>query len=706
MERVPIVNKDDLIGNIKDFPIQVVQKMCEEQVKQGNKFDPTIFQQHPDENKRHGGFTWDSCKSDDAEFWNKVIFRKEFSKFFENYPVEYHYIKVQFPSSPKLYTYQIDSTNSICIGDTLILKNASSGKIYNNNVVVKKVYSCNSPILRIEGKVIVKAIILEKVHSTVKDVSKLKINTWYRTKHSSQYIYRTGDENNYGFVDGKWKTGLMCSSTVWKEVTDLTPIQELFLIEIIRRYGPAWEHCKLDTEHGFTDKNLLNSGKYYATKCFATVCQIWNTNGMLFDNGKWIKPLEKCLWPELKTHTWYEDNNHLVYRTDDRGNIGFIKNTGEFKENYFWCKDPKQWEEASKETVYKYLSKEAEKRGYKVGTVIEAIKSPGFNIKLSDRLNTCLTYTSWSLEHSTSLIFHQGKWANIISQPEEYPGIPTQPDSTVLSYNTNQNILTPTKNTPEMKKGFLNTTMSKFKQMFTPELATDLRITLDGNIAVPSKDGDYVVIQNKDLVSYPAEMVLDIQGIFIISKQATAIQKGDIIKCTNGYAKVTKIFSDGINITSIKVLSFNGTGKTVIPVKDFILGQSMVQVVVNMFSSLQGQDNAPINPMMLAMMSQKDGGDSSSMEALMMMSMMQGNKGGPNNMQAMLPMMLISKKGGDSSDMMETMLMASMFQNQGSNPFGNLFGQSSEPKALPTPKKKKAAKEEVTTSGEATTKEG
>ena len=36
------VKKEDLIGEIKDFPIEVVQKMVDYQVEQGNKADGIV----------------------------------------------------------------------------------------------------------------------------------------------------------------------------------------------------------------------------------------------------------------------------------------------------------------------------------------------------------------------------------------------------------------------------------------------------------------------------------------------------------------------------------------------------------------------------------------------------------------------------------------------------------------------------------------
>ena len=78
------VTKNDLIGDIEGFPIEVVQKMVEEQVKQGDDADVTAFQE-----SHYGGFFWLKTK-DGADFWNEVICWKNFKLFFEKYPKSKH----------------------------------------------------------------------------------------------------------------------------------------------------------------------------------------------------------------------------------------------------------------------------------------------------------------------------------------------------------------------------------------------------------------------------------------------------------------------------------------------------------------------------------------------------------------------------------------------------------------------------------------
>lgn len=74
------VTEKDLIGDLKDFPIEVVQKMLEEQVRQGYKANLTMFQEGRDD-----GFSWlDSPEG--VDFWGRIIYEKNFDLFFKKYP--------------------------------------------------------------------------------------------------------------------------------------------------------------------------------------------------------------------------------------------------------------------------------------------------------------------------------------------------------------------------------------------------------------------------------------------------------------------------------------------------------------------------------------------------------------------------------------------------------------------------------------------
>ena len=79
------ISKNDLKGYIENFPIEIVEMMVKQQVKQGNKADVTVFYEDGDAVFVYGGFDWSKTK-DGSEFWYNVIRRKHFDEFFERYP--------------------------------------------------------------------------------------------------------------------------------------------------------------------------------------------------------------------------------------------------------------------------------------------------------------------------------------------------------------------------------------------------------------------------------------------------------------------------------------------------------------------------------------------------------------------------------------------------------------------------------------------
>lgn len=99
------------------------------------------------------------------------------------------------------------------------------------------------------------------------------------------------------------------------------------------------------------------------------------------------------------------------------------------------------------------------------------------------------------------------------------------------------------------------------------------------------------------------------------SKPYAQVQVGDIVKLNNSFLKVLRKNDNG----TLQCLSFSGYSSNRREIKDFMLGQALVRVVVNMFS---GMTTGGFNPMMLMMMDK--GGDNSMLETMMMMQMMGG----------------------------------------------------------------------------------
>lgn len=72
-------------GDLEGFPEEVIEKMLERQVEQGNERDVSVFEKERNVYKNWGGFRWDNT-SEGYSFWNEVIDNKDFDLFFEKYP--------------------------------------------------------------------------------------------------------------------------------------------------------------------------------------------------------------------------------------------------------------------------------------------------------------------------------------------------------------------------------------------------------------------------------------------------------------------------------------------------------------------------------------------------------------------------------------------------------------------------------------------
>lgn len=73
------------MNKIKYFPPEIVSKMLERQVEQGNPMDVSVFESHPTADKEIWGFDW-LLTEEDADFWESVIMDENFDLFFEKCP--------------------------------------------------------------------------------------------------------------------------------------------------------------------------------------------------------------------------------------------------------------------------------------------------------------------------------------------------------------------------------------------------------------------------------------------------------------------------------------------------------------------------------------------------------------------------------------------------------------------------------------------
>ena len=95
------VKEEDLIGKIKAFPIEVVQRMVDCQVEQGNEADVTVFQ-----TRNKSGFVWYGSEEGE-DFWESVIVYMNFDLFFDKYPKEQKKSNEKKSNEPHLlYSYE------------------------------------------------------------------------------------------------------------------------------------------------------------------------------------------------------------------------------------------------------------------------------------------------------------------------------------------------------------------------------------------------------------------------------------------------------------------------------------------------------------------------------------------------------------------------------------------------------------------------
>lgn len=85
MEKIYKVVNEDLVGELREYPLAIVQKMIERQVMQGNSANVKVFQTDATAEQLDGGFEWEDSP-EGWDFWNDVIVNMEFNVFFKRYP--------------------------------------------------------------------------------------------------------------------------------------------------------------------------------------------------------------------------------------------------------------------------------------------------------------------------------------------------------------------------------------------------------------------------------------------------------------------------------------------------------------------------------------------------------------------------------------------------------------------------------------------
>ena len=203
--------------------------------------------------------------------------------------------------------------------------------------------------------------------------------------------------------------------------------------------------------------------------------------------------------------------------------------------------------------------------------------------------------------------------------------------------------------------------IDRYKSQFFPEKEEHVKIAMDGAICVPINNEYVGVKSDGSLTSYPEEFLIDVP-VFSISKPQAQVKVGDIVKIGTRYGRVNTKNEDG----SLKILYFSGVTGNTHEIKDMLLGQSLVRVLVNMFSF---NESNGMNPMMLLAMSDKEDLDMKSL--FLMQAMSNGQSFGSNSVNGFNPMILLalSDKNDKSNDIFTTIALMQMM-NSGNSLFG------------------------------------
>lgn len=125
-----LVTKEDLIGQIANFPLKIVEAMVSNQVRQGNPANVKVFQEKVDASFVEGGFSWN--KSAEGQFfWSKVINGKRFPKEIVPPDKSIEPVKPEesINESPEEVVEEANETPAYKVGDIVKIGNSTRSRV-------------------------------------------------------------------------------------------------------------------------------------------------------------------------------------------------------------------------------------------------------------------------------------------------------------------------------------------------------------------------------------------------------------------------------------------------------------------------------------------------------------------------------------------------------------------------------------------------
>src|SRR5690554_650428 len=77
----------------KDLPVEIQERMLDEQVRQGNPRNAEVFEKKTTADRSQGGFTW-ALSEEDHNFWSNILSYGCIAVFYEKYPPKRPALKV------------------------------------------------------------------------------------------------------------------------------------------------------------------------------------------------------------------------------------------------------------------------------------------------------------------------------------------------------------------------------------------------------------------------------------------------------------------------------------------------------------------------------------------------------------------------------------------------------------------------------------
>ena len=69
----------------KDLPVEIQERMLDEQERQGNERDAEVFEKEIMATPQEGGFLW-AQSVEGFDFWNRIIENGDLAEFYKKYP--------------------------------------------------------------------------------------------------------------------------------------------------------------------------------------------------------------------------------------------------------------------------------------------------------------------------------------------------------------------------------------------------------------------------------------------------------------------------------------------------------------------------------------------------------------------------------------------------------------------------------------------